>query len=135
LKTTTNQEIAMATEQEMKTAMQAYIDRYNSGDPEAVIDLFADTATVEDPIGSEPHKGKQAIAEFYRYAVGTGAKLKLDAPIRATQANAAAMAFSVEVDYQGAPCRIHVIDVMTFDAAGKFASMRAYWGPGDVEVR
>ena len=29
---------------------------------------------------------------------------------------------------------IRVIDVMTFDAAGKFSSMRAYWGSSDMEV-
>jgi len=29
---------------------------------------------------------------------------------------------------------IRVIDVMTFDEQGKFRSMRAFWGPGDMEV-
>ena len=26
-----------------------------------------------------------------------------------------------------------VIDVMRFDAKGKFTSMKAYWGPSDME--
>ena len=29
---------------------------------------------------------------------------------------------------------IRVIDVMTFDDAGKFSSMRAFWGSSDMEV-
>jgi steroid delta-isomerase len=28
---------------------------------------------------------------------------------------------------------VRVIDVMTFDEAGKFTSMRAFFGPGDIQ--
>lgn len=122
----------MSTEQQKRSAMQAYIDGFNRGDADAVIDLYADDATVEDPVGSEPKVGKQAIAEFYRYSVGLGAKLSLVAPIRTSHGDSAAMAFDVDVTLEQGPCLIRVIDVMTFDDAGKFTSMRAYWGPGDM---
>lgn len=125
----------MPSEEAMKAAMQAYIDRYNAEDAEGLIDLYADDAVVEDPVGGATYEGKEAIAEFYRYAIQTGAKLKLQAPIRASHGNAAAMAFTVELTHEGQPMQIHVIDVMTFNAAGKFSSMRAYWGKTDMEVR
>ena len=38
------------------------------------------------------------------------------------------MAFSARVG----PLTVRVIDVMTFDEAGKFTSMKAYFGRGDV---
>jgi steroid Delta-isomerase len=122
----------MPNEQQMKQAMQAYIDLYNKDDLEGVVGLYADDATVEDPVGTPVKAGKAAIRDFYKYAMTTGARLSLAAPIRGSHGNSAAMAFDVKLNYQGANMVIRVIDVMTFDAAGRFSSMRAYWGPGDM---
>ena len=62
----------------------------------------------------------------------TGARLKLAAPIRASHGDSAAMAFEVRLTLDQGPMLIRVIDVMTFNDEGKFASMKAYWGPGDM---
>jgi steroid delta-isomerase len=117
----------------MKQGMQAYIDNYNRDDLEGVVGLYADDATVEDPVGTPVKTGKAAIRAFYKYAMTTGARLSLAAPIRGSHGNSAAMAFDVKLSYQGSQMVIRVIDVMTFDEQGKFASMRAYWGPSDME--
>lgn len=122
-----------ANEQKMKQAMQAYIDRYNADDLEGVVGLYADDATVEDPVGSPIKYGKAAIRDFYTYAMKTGARLSLAAPIRGSHGKAAAMAFDVTLTMPQGRMIIRVIDVMTFDDAGKFNSMRAFWGPGDME--
>jgi steroid Delta-isomerase len=123
----------MATEQQMKQAMQAYIDLYNKDDLEGVVGLYADNATVEDPVGTPVKSGRAAIHDFYKYAMTTGARLSLAAPIRGSHGNSAAMAFDVKLKYEGTQMVIRVIDVMAFDAAGKFASMKAYWGPSDMQ--
>lgn len=123
----------MASEPQMKQAMQAYIDLYNQDDLEGVVGLYADDATVEDPVGTPVKSGKAAIRDFYKFAMTTGARLSLVAPIRGSHGNSAAMPFDVTLNYQGSRMVIRVIDVMTFDAAGKFTSMRAYWGPGDMQ--
>jgi steroid delta-isomerase len=75
--------------------------------------------------------GIEAIRDFYRMSVGTGAKLTLDGPVR-TAGNIAAFAFSVHVTLDGSPCRIDVIDTFNFDADGKIAAMKAVWGPMNV---
>lgn len=124
----------MPTEQTMRQAMQAYIDNFNRVDTAGVVDLYADDATVEDPVGSPVKSGKAAIADFYKYAMSTGAKLALAAPIRASHGNSAAMAFDVELNMPQGRAIIRVIDVMTFNDAGKFTSMRAYWGKEDMVV-
>ena len=118
----------------MKLALQAYIDAFNRSDAEAIAALYADGATIEDPVGSPLKQGQEAIAAFYRMAVKTGAKLKLAAPIRGSHGNAAAMAFDVQLNMPEGEAVIRVIDVMTFDHAGLFTSMRAYWGRGDMVV-
>ena len=122
----------------MKDAMQAYIDTFNRADAAGIAALYADDATVEDPVGSPLKNGKAEIAAFYKMAVQTGAKLALAAPIRASHGNAAAMAFDVQLNMpahlpQGSGV-IRVIDVMTFNDAGKFSSMKAYWGPSDMQM-
>lgn len=122
----------MATEPQMKQAMQAYIDKYNADDLEGLLALYADDATVEDPVGKPVMSGKAKIREFYTMAMKTGARLALAAPIRGSHGNAAAMAFDVKLEYQGSRMVIRVVDVMTFNDRGQFASMRAYWGPGDM---
>lgn len=128
----------MISQQQMKQAMQAYIDAFNRVDPDAIVALYAQDASVEDPVGTTPKVGSKAIADFYAYAIKSGAKLKLAAPIRGSHGNSAAMAFDVELNMpQGdklARAVIRVIDVMTFDEAGKFSSMRAFWGSSDMEV-
>jgi steroid delta-isomerase len=44
------------------------------------------------------------------------------------------MAFDIHMHSDGHPLLIRAIDVMTFDDAGKIIDMKAYHGPGDVEV-
>lgn len=119
-------------EQVMKAGLQAYIDAFNRGDADGIADLYAENATVEDPVGSEPKVGIEAVRDFYRMAVGTGAKLSLAAPIRASHGRAAAMAFDVELNMPEGHAVIRVIDVMEFDDDGRFVSMKAYWGPSDM---
>ncbi len=122
----------MPDETTMKAAMQAYVDHFNRSDAAALADLYADDATVEDPVGSPLKRGKAEIAAFYKMAVATGARLELAAPIRASHGNAAAMAFNVRLNMPEGKAHIQVIDVMTFNEAGKFASMQAYWGKSDM---
>ena len=122
----------MSDEARMKQVLESYISTFNAGNLAALTALYADNATVEDPVGSDVHSGREAIERFYGYALSTGAKLSLDAPIRASKGNFAAMAFTVSVNYMGQDSRLRVIDVMEFDEQTRITSMRAFWGDTDV---
>lgn len=125
----------MATEEHMRSALQAYIDNFNAHDGEGLAALFADDARIEDPVGgSVIVEGRAAVDDFYSGAVEMVDRLELVAPIRASHGSAAAMAFDILMHSEGQPMLIRVIDVMTFDADGKIIDMKAYHGPGDVEV-
>jgi steroid Delta-isomerase len=119
----------MPSQEVMKAAMQAYIDAFNSGSAEAVAALYTADATVEDPVGAPVKRGLTEIKGFYTHSIATGAKLSLDGPVRGSHGNAAAMAFTARIG----PVSVRVIDIMTFDEAGKFTSMKAYFGPGDIQ--
>jgi steroid delta-isomerase len=124
----------MPSEKVMKEAMQAYIDGFNRSDLDGIVGLYAGDATVEDPVGKDIMQGREKIAAFYKMSLTTGAKLKLAAPIRASHGNSAAMAFDVELNMPQGRMVIRVIDVMTFNEAGQFSSMRAFWGPSDMQM-
>lgn len=124
----------MIAQSAMKEALQQYLDGFNNKDHDAVISLFADDARVEDPVGGgQVLEGKSAIAPFYQSSVASVEKLELAAPIRGSHGNSAAIAFMIYVEMEGKKVRIHCIDVMTFNEAGKIVDMKAYWGPEDIE--
>lgn len=123
----------MPSSEEMKAAMRSYVERLNAADLEGVLALFADDATVEDPVGSGVHSGAEAVRAFYALAIASGAKLSIVGPQRGSTGDAAAMALDVLVAPPGAPTmKIGVIETMRFNAAGKVIEMRAYWGPEDM---
>jgi steroid Delta-isomerase len=124
----------MPTLSEMKTAMHAYLDHFNAGEVDAIIDLFSENAMVEDPVGKPPQEGRVALDAFYRHAVASGARLTFVAPICGSYGNAAAMALRIDTPMQGKQYSIQVIEVMTFDHLGKISSMHAYWGPDDTTL-
>lgn len=121
----------MPSHEDKVRVVETYIAAFAKGDPEAVVALFAEDATVEDPVGSPAHHGRNAIRAFYVASMATGAKLTLEGPVRTT-ADYAAFAFSVSLNYGGEK-RVDVIDTFRFDEVGKVIEMRAYFGPDNMQ--
>jgi steroid delta-isomerase len=115
----------------MVAVVEAYVAAFDKSDANAVAELYAENATVEDPIGAPIHKGREAIRAFYAGSMKTGAKLQLEGPVRVTQ-DFAEFPFSVNLNFGGGPKRIDVIDTFKFDAQGKVIEMRAFWGPTNM---
>ena len=46
----------------------AYLNGLVAGDLEALLTLFSPDAVVEDPVGSEPQQGMEALRAFYQIA-------------------------------------------------------------------
>lgn len=121
----------MPTAEQMEAAVHAYVEAFAKADPELAVAIFAEDATVEDPVGSPLKRGHIEIREFYQASMATGAKLILDGPVRVAQDHAA-FAFHVPLHFEGKDMEIHVIDTFAFDAEGKVREMRAYFGPGNM---
>ncbi|GAA3995944.1 nuclear transport factor 2 family protein [Comamonas faecalis] len=115
----------------MQAAVQRYVTALNAGDLDAIVALYAEDATVEDPVGSAPHSGHAAIRAFYARSLAMKLDVTLEGPVRAV-ANEAAFAFCVRLHWQGRDMAIRPIDVFRFDAAGKVVSMRAIFGPQNM---
>ena len=120
----------MPTPDQMTAAVHSYVDAFARADAEAAVALFAEDASVEDPVGTPPKVGHEAIREFYTFSMGTGAKLHLQGPIRVGD-DFAAFAFQVRLKMGEADATVDVIDVFRFDATGKVCKMEAYFGPSN----
>jgi steroid delta-isomerase len=121
----------MPTPEQMTAAVEAYVAAFEAGSPDAAAALFAEDCTVEDPIGSPIHRGRKAVRAFYAQSMQTGAKLKLEGPVRVA-GDHAVFPFSVNLFYEGSAKRIDVIDAFRFDGDGKVVEMRAFWGPANM---
>jgi steroid delta-isomerase len=109
--------------------IRAVYDRYpqmvTKGDVDGIVALYAETATLEDPIGSEVRVGHAAIREFYNASAGT-ITMKRTGPVRVAGVEAATP-LVVLMGSGSERSALDIISVMTFDDAGKIQSMRAYW--------
>ena len=112
----------------------AYVDGFARNDAEALTALYAEDATVEDPVGSNPITGRAAIGAFYRAAVARGIKLELSGEPR-TAGDSVAFPFRVHRQRAGGDDMIEAIDVFRFDAEGRIIEMRAYWGPQNIKPK
>jgi steroid delta-isomerase len=58
-------ETHMPDESTIRTRLDAYAEAWRTDDREAFLGLWADDAHWEDPVGSAPMRGRDAIAEFW----------------------------------------------------------------------
>jgi steroid Delta-isomerase len=117
---------------QMTAVVHAYIAGFGNGDPAAIAALFADDATVEDPVGTPIKHGKAEILEFYTGSMATGAKLELLGDPRCA-GDYVAFPFAVKLEWGGQKSVIEVIDTFRIDANGKISEMRAFWGPANMK--
>jgi steroid delta-isomerase len=123
----------MPTTEQKLAAVQGYVDAFEAGSADAVIVLFAEDATVEDPLGTPIKRGHAELREFYAVSMATGAKLALLGPPRCA-ADYVAFPFSVTLEWGGQTSVIEVIDTFRLNDAGKIIEMRAYWGPENMKA-
>ncbi|OAN32850.1 nuclear transport factor 2 family protein [Mycolicibacterium iranicum] len=108
--------------------VQRYLDTVSGGSADDVAALYAEDATLEDPVGGgDIHIGRQAIAGFYK--VMEAAEITTELLSFRPGGHEAAFVFAITVS--GA-MRIEPIEVMSFNGDGQITSMKAYWGPQNI---
>jgi steroid delta-isomerase len=108
-----------------------YLELIGGGSADDIVALFTDDATVEDPVGSEPRVGRQAIHGFFT---------TLETLDRATElvslrvcGHEAAFQFVITFDAGGQRMRLEPIDTVVFNDEAKITSLRSYFSPSDVK--
>jgi steroid delta-isomerase len=114
----------------MRATVETYLSLVGDGTAEQITALYADDATVEDPVGTPAHTGHAAVLEFY----------KVIEPIkRATElvsfkaaGNVAVFEFKITTFFPEFTIHLNPVDIMTFAEDGKVQGMTAVWSPEDM---
>ena len=120
----------MSTPEDNANTVKRYLELAAQGRADDVTALYADDATVEDPVGGEIHIGREAIRGFYGALPTTGAEAEMFT-LR-TLGHEAAFFWALTIDLGESKMRIEIISVMTFTGDGQIATMKAYWTPENV---
>lgn len=117
----------------MEAAVHEYVAAFAEGSADRAVAIFADDATVEDPVGAPIRRGRAEILPFYRDAMTMVTKLSLLGPVRIAT-DSVAFPFEIRLRWEGADKRIEVIDTFRFDEDNKVVEMRAFWGPENMHT-
>ena len=118
----------MADESVIRETIENYWKAFSAGDRDAWVALFTDNATVEDPVGTPVHRGKDAIGGFFESAHSLADSIELRSlDITAIVGNEAAFAMEIRPNIGGTMFVMEAIDVMTFADDGRITSQRAFW--------
>jgi ketosteroid isomerase-like protein len=107
------------------------------GAREEWLELFADDAVLEDPIGVSPldptgrgHRGKAALAAFWDHVIARvpGTRVAFDYHTQYAVGDECACVGSLTNHFpNGASFRVEGVFVYRVNAAGKLVSLRTYW--------
>ncbi|NPC98832.1 nuclear transport factor 2 family protein [Nocardioides sp. zg-DK7169] len=120
------------TPERIRAVVEQYIEHVGKGAADDIAGLYADGATVEDPVGSTPLTTREQIREFYGNLTGAESRTRLIET--RICGNEAAFHFEVETRVGEQTYTVAPIDVMTFDEQGRITSMRAFWSGTDMRV-
>ena len=110
--------------------VRRYVTLLSAGSADDIVALFADDATVEDPVGSEPRLGREAIRAFFGDLEKLDRSVKLDL-IRVAGLEVA-FVFTITFAVGDSRMRLQPVDTAVFDDDGKITRLRSYFAPSDV---
>ena len=122
----------MPSQEAIAQTVNRYLELVATGRADDIATLYATDATIEDPIGSDILRGRDAVREFY--AAFQDAKKETELAELRVGGGEAAFFWHLTLDGGDARTRISPISFMTFDEDAKITSMRAFWSPSDVRV-
>jgi steroid Delta-isomerase len=107
-----------------------YMARFSANDREGWLDLFADDAWIEDPVGTPRRTGRAEIGAFWDESHTVPEAIELvPLGILNVVGDEAAFTMQARATLGGQIFGIDIIDVMTFDEAGRITTMRAFFDP------
>jgi steroid Delta-isomerase len=121
------------TDPDIVGTIERYQSTFSADDRDGWLALFTDDAVLEDPVGSSPHEGREAIADFWDAVHARTER----GSVRMTQGPAvceleAAWAFELDVTVKGRRSLVEIIDHGTFAEDGRIRRIRAFWSASTV---
>ncbi len=127
----------MISARELGEASMAAVE---SGNRQAWLDLFAEDAVVEDPVGpsafdpeGKGHRGLEAIAAFYDNVIAANQSIAFTIHQSFLCGEEAANVGVIRISFtDGSAVEVDGVYIYRRSPDGKIASLRAFWDPGAV---
>ena len=108
-----------------------YLATFATGDIEGRVALFAPDASFEDPVGTPPMIGHDALRAFF--SQGSAMKMSAELERIAICGNEAAYAFRARLDAgEGGQVTIHPFETLVVGDDGLIVQMRAYFDADSI---
>ena len=114
--------------------VDTYIQAMTDGDYDRVMTLYADDATLEDPVGSEVKHGKEAISEFYHSIGDTKLVCTRTGPVRYA-GREIVFPFECVMQTDDGTLKMEIIDHFVLNDDDQISAMRAFWGPETASMQ
>ena len=114
----------MATKEEIKSLVETYVAAVGAQDLGATLAVFSDDVVQEDPIGTAPNVGIDAVRAFFERSFAVPFSTDLTGPILVT-GDFAAFHFTISVPLGEETLTVRVIDQVRVDDQGRIAELRA----------
>lgn len=119
---------------------QRSIDRIAVKDRDGWLDLFADDAVIEDPVGPSMfdesgagHRGKEAIAAFYDTTISMSEKVVIDIDHSIECGDEVARVGQISITLPGGQVgQVDCVNIYKVGPDGKLASLRSFWDQGTL---
>ena len=117
----------MPTPEQVRATVDAYVDAYARNDKAAFLALWAPDGVLEDPVGTPPHQGAEALGAFWDGARELADRIELVPVAVIVTGDEAAMVFEIHAHMGDGGLLLQAVDVMRVDDDGRLLGVRAYW--------
>lgn len=114
----------MATKEEINALIENYVGAVGRQDVEGTLAVFAADVVQEDPIGTPPNVGIDAVRGFFEKSFGMPFSTELTGPVLVT-GDYAAFHFTITIPLGDDTMVVRVIDQIRVNADGKISELRA----------
>ena len=122
----------MPTPEQIRAAVDAYVDAYRRNDRQAAIDCFRPDAVWHDPVGQPPHVGHEGIGEFWDQTRQLASSIELRPTSVYVCGDEAAMVFDILTTVGDTKLTMQAVETFRVDDDGLITLARAYWDPAEM---
>lgn len=117
----------MATPEQVRAAVDSYVAAYQQNDRAQLLEAFAPDGAMEDPVGTPPHVGRDAIGAFWDSAHQLAERLSFDVRDVVVCGSEAVMVFQIKAEMGDGGLLIDAVDVFEVDDDGKITQVKAFF--------
>lgn len=123
----------MPDEATRKAMAVEYAERMNAGDVERVLELFSDDVVFEDPVGTAPLVGKEALRRRIAWSIECNVHEVPGRPVTSMDGRWVVVPSTVTI-HTPEKLTFHIIGVMEVGDDGLTRHVQAFWGVTDTRV-